>query len=377
MNICVTRPNKFSPSETFLRNQIKGLENYARVFPVYGGYLPEHEENGELLNTRLYWLLNKLNKNVLKRKNNYFGNHGISEYLKKNKIDIVLANYGISGVKLMPICEKLNLPLIVHFHGFDASHKPTLRKYQSDYLALFNYAKAIIAVSHDMAEALIRMDAPAKKIFINVYGVDTGFFTPGCQPKTDSSFITVARFAPKKSPQSSIKAFYKVLHSLPDATLTMVGPREELYEDCVHLVDKLQISDKVNFSGTKSPREILPMLQRSTVFIQHSVVAPDGDSEGTPNSILEASACGLPIVSTLHGGIKDAVIHGKTGFLVEEGDVGGMADYMIRLAEDPLLAKEMGENGRKYMEQEYAMDKQIHNLYEIIENTVTKLNEIK
>ncbi len=309
------------------------------------------------------------------KENNYFGNYGASEYLKKNKIDIVLANYGISGVKLMPICKKLNLPLIVHFHGFDASHKPTLRKYQSDYLDLFNYTKAIITVSHDMAEALIKMGAPAKKVLINVYGVDTDFFTPGYLPKTDSSFITVARFTPKKSPQTSITAFYKVLQSLPDATLTMVGPKEELYKDCVHLVDKLQISDKVNFSGAKSPQEILPMLQRSTIFIQHSMVAPDGDSEGTPNSILEASACGLPVVSTLHGGIKDAVIHGKTGFLVDEGDVEGMADYMIRLAEDPLLTKEMGENGRKYMEQEYAMDRQIHRLYEIIENTVTKLNE--
>lgn len=375
MNICVTRSNKFSPSETFLRNQIKGLENYARVFPVYGGYLPEYEENGKLLNTRWYWFLDKLSKNVLKKENNYFGNYGASEYLKKNKIDIVLANYGISGVKLMPICKKLNLPLIVHFHGFDASHKPTLRKYQSDYLDLFNYTKAIITVSHDMAEALIKMGAPAKKVFINVYGVDTDFFAPGYLPKMDSSFIAVARFAPKKSPQTSITAFYKVLQSLPDATLTMVGPKEELYKDCVHLVDKLQISDKVNFSGAKSPQEILPMLQRSTIFIQHSMVAPDGDSEGTPNSVLEASACGLPVVSTLHGGIKDAVIHGKTGFLVEEGDVEGMADYMIRLAEDSLLAKEMGENGRKYMEEEYAMDRQIHRLYEIIENTVTKLNE--
>lgn len=377
MRICITRPNKFSPSETFLRNQAKGLRQYSEVFELYGGFLPEFQGNGHLLNNRLYWLLNKLYKNILKRENNYFGNYGISDFFKKNQIDAVLANYGVSGVKLLPICRKLNLPLIVHFHGFDAFHKPTLRKYQSDYLALFNYAKAIVTVSHEMAEALIRMGAPAKKIFINVYGVDTDFFTPGYLPKTDSSYITVARFAPKKSPQTSITAFYKVLQSLPDATLTMVGPRKELYEDCVRLVDKLQISDKVNFSGTKSPQEILPMLQRSIVFIQHSVAAPDGDSEGTPNSILEASACGLPIVSTLHGGIKDAVIHGKTGFLVEEGDVEGMADYMIRLAEDPLLAKGMGENGRKYMEQKYAMDKQIHSLYEIIENTVTKLNEIK
>ncbi len=71
MNICVTRSNKFSPSETFLRNQIKGLENYAHIFPVYGGYLPEYEENGKLLNTRWYWFLDKLSKNVLKKENHY------------------------------------------------------------------------------------------------------------------------------------------------------------------------------------------------------------------------------------------------------------------------------------------------------------------
>lgn len=375
MRICVTRTNKFSPSETFLRDQKEWLSKYAQVYSIYGGNLPEYNEDGKLLNPRLYWLLNKLLKNVFKKENNYFGNYGITRYLRKNKIEAILINYGVSAVRLLPVCRKLNLKMIVHFHGFDASHIPTLRKYQLAYGEVFNYAHAIIAVSKDMADKLIGLGAPSDKIFVNSCGVDVSRFIPGEPYKSGRNYISVARFAPKKSPQNVILSFKKVLDRYPDSSLTMVGPKEELYNACLELVKKLGIVDKVTFTGSVSPDKIVCLLHQSRVFVQHSVKAPDGDSEGTPVSVLEASACGLPIVSTLHGGIKDAVIHGKTGFLVEEGDVEGMADYMIRLAEEPLLAKEMGENGRKYMEQAYAMDMQIHRLYEIIENTVTKLNE--
>lgn len=372
MKICVTRSNKFSPSETFLRNQVKGLKQYAEVFQLYGGFLPEFQENGQLVNNRLYWLINKIYKNILKRENNYFGNYGIIKFLKQNQIDIVLANYGVAGVKLLPICQRLHLPLVVHFHGFDASHEPTLKKYSSSYKELFQYAVAIIAVSSDMANSLIRMGASPEKVILNVYGVDSNFFVPGNYEKTGENFISVARFAPKKAPQITIRAFHKVLQLLPNATLTMVGPKDELFEDCFQLVNQLEIADKVTFTGTLSPKDVVPFLQKSDVFLQHSVVAFDGDSEGTPNSILEASSCGLPIISTFHGGIKDTVIHNETGFLVEEGDWEGMVKYMIKLIENPELAKQMGEKGRIYIEKNYSLKGQIDKLFNILQEATQK-----
>src|SRR5581483_7170629 len=80
---------------------------------------------------------------------------------------------------------------------------------------------------------------------------------------------------------------------------------------------------------------------------QHSITAPDGDTEGLPVSILEAMACSLPVVATRHAGIPEAVEDGVSGFLVAEKDVNGMAIAMADLLENPERAKTMGMAGRE------------------------------
>ncbi len=106
-------------------------------------------------------------------------------------------------------------------------------------------------------------------------------------------------------------------------------------------------------------------------FVQHSITAPNGDMEGTPVSIMEASSSGLPIISTKHGGIKELVVHNKTGFLVDEKDEEGMAAYMLKICDDLELAKSMGAEGRKYIEQNYEQSVQIGKLYELASQSTT------
>jgi colanic acid/amylovoran biosynthesis glycosyltransferase len=100
--------------------------------------------------------------------------------------------------------------------------------------------------------------------------------------------------------------------------------------------------------------------------VQHSVVASDGNSEGMPNSILEASASGLPVVATRHAGIPEVVLDGETGFLVEERDVEGMARQMARLVMEPALAEELGRAGRKRMQESFSIDSRIARLWAIV-----------
>jgi glycosyltransferase involved in cell wall biosynthesis len=64
---------------------------------------------------------------------------------------------------------------------------------------------------------------------------------------------------------------------------------------------------------------------------------------------LEAASCGLPVISTRHTGIKQAVIHGKTGYLVEEHDIEGMSSYMNKVIEDRASADQLGQEGRKHI----------------------------
>jgi len=112
-------------------------------------------------------------------------------------------------------------------------------------------------------------------------------------------------------------------------------------------------------------------MSQARAFVQHSVEASDGDCEGMPVSILEAGATGIPVVSTRHGGIPDAVIEGKTGLLVDERDVAGMAQHMFQLAKHPALADQLGRAARVKMRSEFSMERSISRLWYIIESCIT------
>ena len=102
-------------------------------------------------------------------------------------------------------------------------------------------------------------------------------------------------------------------------------------------------------------------------FVQHSITAENGDSEGTPLSVLEAGAAGLPVISTNHAGIPDIVINGKTGFLSEEHDIHEMGDNMLRLLKDKNLARSLGKCGKENISKNFTLKKHIDKLNELIE----------
>ena len=108
-------------------------------------------------------------------------------------------------------------------------------------------------------------------------------------------------------------------------------------------------------------------MHHARAFVQHSVTAADGDSEGTPVAILEAGAAGLPVVSTRHAGIPEVVVEGKTGLLVDEGRTDEMAQHMLTLANDPGLADELGRNAALHVRRHYTMTRSINRLAHVLE----------
>lgn len=136
------------------------------------------------------------------------------------------------------------------------------------------------------------------------------------------------------------------------------------------MVSKLKIENSVDFVGWVSPEQQLDFLSKSAIFVQHSVTTRKGDAEGTPVAILEASAAGLPIVSTKHGGIIDTVIDGETGFLVDENDWEEMGNKMIHLLENPSHLQSFGENGKKNIYDNFSMEKHIEEVEKAIRKIV-------
>ncbi|MFN8356738.1 MAG: glycosyltransferase [Spirosomataceae bacterium] len=364
MNLCICAPNKFRYSETFIHNQIQALEPSVLL---YEGWYPSIQPNGKsFLPFPLSWLpVRGALRRYLPKVYHRLFTHLFAKYLRNHQIDTLLANYGPMGATLAEACSIAKCRLIVHFHGFDAYHYPTIQEFGERYQAMFAKAYRIVAVSRDMQAQLIHLGAPAEKVVCNPYGVELSQFGGVAPEKQPPVFTFVGRFTAKKAPDLTIKAFAEVLKVVPEARLVTVGEGER-WEEAKALVQQIGIGNNVEFLGVKTPSEVAQILQKSRAFVQHSLRPTNGDSEGTPNTVLEASATGLPIVSTYHAGIKDAVVHEKTGFLVEEGDWQQMANYMIMLAQQPILAQQMGQAARRHMEENYEMSQRIQALKTIL-----------
>ncbi|WP_343330281.1 glycosyltransferase family 4 protein [Polaribacter staleyi] len=374
MRICITRTLKHGYSETFIRDQIKVFFKLTKnVYTIHSGRFPERKEDGTLLSPKFFWVLHKFVK-VFVGRNNFFSNYGVKKYLKENNINVVLSNYGISAAHMVPVCRELKIPLIVIFHGHDATDKKLLKEYKSKYQKLFNYASSIVVVSKEMQSDLITLGARKEKIVVVPCGVNTLKFMPEFNKIKERNFIAVGRFTEKKGPLITIRAFYSVLQKYPDVKLTMVGKKDGLYNDCEALVKELGIEKSIVFTGILQQNEVAELMKSSLAFVQHSVTASNGDMEGTPVSIMEASASGLPIISTFHGGIKDVVIHGETGFLVSEKDEVAMAKYIMEFCDNPGLSTLFGENGRKHIQINYEQQTQIKKIFDLA-NTAIRISD--
>jgi len=291
----------------------------------------------------------------------------IEGFMRKHEINVILAEFGNVGAAFCKHAKKLNIPLIVHFHGHDAHRKPMIADFQVAYREMFEHAYKIISVSNYMTDALVQMGADRSKIVYNPYGPNELFFKNA--PDYQSTILSVGRFTDIKANHLVILAFKKVLESVPSAKLVMIG-HGELLEACRVLVQTLGIDSSVKFLGGITHDELSEYFEKACCFVQHSVVPTYGDAEGTPVAVLEAGASALPVVSTRHAGISDVVAHGVTGFLVEEKDVEGMSKYLEVLLHDKQLCKNMGIQARQQIRSNFSIARHIACLQELIEGAV-------
>jgi glycosyltransferase involved in cell wall biosynthesis len=372
MNLCIAKPNKNCAIETFINNHIRYLHP-AEI--LCEGYFPWQFE-GRPGTIFRFPLSNRYVKGMVRRLfPSTFEKHydnALARFLHEKSIHVVFAEYGPVGANITRGCRIAGVPLLVTFHGFDASDRETLAAYQKGYRALFAYATKIIAVSRPMREKLISLGAPADKLCWNPYGVDTATFRPAANQPADGDpvrLIFIGRLTYKKAPDLLISAFHLAQNSTPNCQLTIVGSGE-MKQACLELIRELRLTDKITLQDAVSPDQVPGLLRKADIYVQHSVVSASGDSEGTPNSILEASASGLPVVSTLHGGIPDVIIHGETGFLTAEKDVPEMARYISMLVSDAALRQRLGQAGRKNIETHFTLEKSIEVIRSLLADAV-------
>lgn len=290
-----------------------------------------------------------------------------SRAFRRSRAAAVLAEFGPTGVRVLDASRRARIPLIVHFHGYDASHSDVLEEHREAYRILFKEAAAIVVVSRAMVKKLISLGAQPGKIHYNPYGVNCALFQGADPAVSPPVFLAVGRFVEKKAPHLTLLAFSEVHRVFPAARLRLIGDGP-LMGVCRDLAKGLQIEEAVTFLGTQHHSIVEQEMRGARAFVQHSLEAANGDSEGTPVAIIEAGASGLPVISTRHAGIPDVIVEGQTGLLVDERDVHGMAANMLHLIRQPALAGELGRAARRHIETHFSMQHSIKRLWSIIES---------
>lgn len=257
--------------------------------------------------------------------------------LKSYDAKLIHAHFGPSGLEMLPLAMGLNIPLIVTFHGYDASSLLENASYRSGLKGLFNYAH-IVAVSRDMRDRLIAVGADPAKTMTHYIGIPLEEFNyveriPISQKIKDGSrleFLQVSNFVEKKGHEYTILAFRNFLLKYPNSRLTLAGDgplRDRIKAACA----ESRISEKVRFTGQVTKKQVIPLMTEADVFLHHSVTAKNGDKEGIPTVIMEAMSTGLPVISTFHSGIPELIEDGINGYLIEERDVKGYTEKMLGL----------------------------------------------
>jgi len=182
-------------------------------------------------------------------------------------------------------------------------------------------------------------------------GVDTRLFTPGKEDQSKGCIISVGRFRdPRKNVRMLLEAYRRLRHMLASAPrLALVGrtglsPQDTAYAESLGIIEFIDLHTDVD------PDKLCALYQSANLFVLSS------NEEGLGIVILDAMACGLPVVTTDCGGPATAVIEGETGLLTPVKDPQAFAEKMLYLLQNPNYMKQMGIAGRRRVEEKFSID---------------------
>ena len=258
---------------------------------------------------------------------------------------LVHAHFGRGGALALPIARAFGVPLVVHYHGGDATKDKHYRRglvptiYQQRVAAMQREAALIICVSDFIRDRLLARGFPPEKLLVHRYGVEVDAAQAEEPAVSLEPYLLFAgRFVEKKGIGFLIEAMRRLESAGKTVRLELVGDGPIAGELKRASADLRHIS----FPGWLPNAELRRLMRGALAVCVPSVEAAGGDAEGLPNVVLEAMAAGTPVVATHHAGIGEAVEDGRTGLLVPSGDATALTAALRRLVDEPDTAQAMG-----------------------------------
>lgn len=275
--------------------------------------------------------------------------------LKQYNVVGVHVHHGSLAPKFQFLKEQYGIPLFVGFRGKDATAFPKKKENLRQLKRLFRIGDRFFPVCKHLKQEIIQLGCPKHKIRVLYGGVDIERFE--CRPRKIVAqqkirFLAIGRFVEKKGFSDLIRAFAAVKKRHSNVKLILVGngPYELEYR---RLIKRLFLVGSVQIIPWVDYRKIQDTYYRSHVFCAPSRTDQEGNQEGIPNTLKEAMATGMPVVSTTHAGIPELVKHKVSGLLVPEGSVIELAKAMNWLVEHPQYWKALGRKARKKVETQF------------------------
>ncbi|WP_344087280.1 glycosyltransferase [Luedemannella helvata] len=363
-------------SETFIRHQLDALRRYRPVVvgthrvdsPMARGtdVIVYGDRSRDRLARRLFVMTGRSAR--------------IEAVTRGVRPDLVHAHFGNEGWLIARTAGRSGCPLVVSLHGADVTAAPTApgsagARTRRRLRQAFERAAVLVAVSGFIRERAIEWGADPAKVVVQPIGIPLPQPVAIDDPQWDCVFV--GRFVAKKGAGDLV------------AALALIDPR--VRPRCLFIGDgplEAQVRQRAadlgvdaTFLGAQPPATVRHHLARARVFVAPSRTAPNGDAEGLPTTVLEASAHALPVVAYRHSGIPEAVEHDRTGLLCAEGDVEQLAAHLARLLDDDQLAGRLGRAGRERVERDFDITRctaELEHLYDsVLARSTTAVTSVR
>lgn len=296
----------------------------------------------------------------------------LRKLFRRNQYAAIHAHFGYNGLNILEYAKKYSIPLVVTFHGHDASQMLSDPDYRKRLPDLFDYASSIILVSSHMVEKL-QLGQWTAKVKIIPCSVDpSNFNSNGHDTNTDKiRIVHTGRLTNKKGVPDLIRVYAKLAEKFDNLELHIAGDGNEM-EKCKRLIKEKKLNDQVVLYGMVSHSEVKEILNKADIFVLNSRIADSGDMEGTPVTLLEAMCLGKAVVSTNHAGIPDVVKHGVNGLLSEEKNNDQLEKYLEELITNSELRSKLGSKAKQTIHNGYTteiMNEKIQDVFSEISAT--------